>query len=445
VTMIRPSSGAPAGPPARQPRASGPSGSSLDPGRRGGFRIAGIPVTLTPGAYLLGVLAAGFGALTLPAIDPGRSVAGYLAAAAGVVVVLLGSMVAHELAHSIMALRYGLSVPVTVGLFGGLRHGRALQPGSTAEQELPSPGAQWRVAAAGPLTSLVLGLVGVAGAVFLPILGAGLLAASVAAAAAWINGLLAVANLIPGAGLDGGRIVRALAWARSGDSTRAGLIAARFGQVSGAILTGAGVTALALGHLGGLWFGLIGLLMVAASRGEAAQARTSAALAGIQVRDILPPDGGLAPSARGWQTVQDFLELQSMDSDGPGQLARLGATAYPVRDFDGQLCGLVTLTQLLAVPGSQRAGTRLSQVATPAAALAFTTLDEPVTGLRARLARGPGQSRPATAAALHTDGHALVLGPSGELAGLLTPDDFAGAAQFGTLRPATAGAGPGPR
>ena len=91
---------------------------------------------LIPSDYLLGVLTAGFGALTLPAVDPGRSVAGYLAAAAGVVVILLGSMVAHELAHSIMARRYGLSVPVTVGLLGGLQHGRALQPGSI-ELELP--------------------------------------------------------------------------------------------------------------------------------------------------------------------------------------------------------------------------------------------------------------------------------------------------------------------
>ena len=276
-----------------------------------------------------------------------------------------------------------------------------------------------------------------------------------AAAAAWINGLLAVANLVPGAGLDGGRIVRALAWARSGDCARAGLIAARFGQVSGAILAGAGVTALALGHLSGLWFGLIGLIMIAASRGQATQVRTPAALAGVRVRDILPPDGGLAPSARGWQSVQAFLELPHLElahlgSDGPGQLARPGTAAYPVRDFDGQLCGLVTLTQLLAVPGSQRAGTRLSQAATPVAALTFTTLDEPVTDLRARLAggrapRNRAQNRPAAWAALHTAGHALVLGPSGELAGLLTPADFARAARFGTLRPATAGAGPGPR
>jgi Zn-dependent protease len=439
-----------------RPPSAGPGRQPLDPGYFShpgrGFRLAGIPVTLTPGAYLLGVLAAGFGAFTLPALDPGRSLAGYLATAAGVVVALLASMVAHELAHSIMARRYGLSVPVTVGLFGGVRHGRARRPGSAAEQELPGPGAQWRVAAAGPLTSLLLGLVSAAAAVAASLLGAGLLVVAVAAAAAWVNGLLAVANLVPGAGLDGGRIVRALAWARSGDPTRAGLIAARFGQVSGAILVAAGVTALALGHLTGLWFGLMGLLMVGASRAEASQVRTSAALAGVRVRDILPPDGGLGPTARGWQTVQDFLgdDSRGRDSlgpdlpgrDGADRLAGHGPTAYPVRDFDGQLSGLVTLAQLLAVPENRRDAARLSQVATPVASLTFTTLDEPLTGLRARLAHG-GHGRPDSLAALHSTAHALVLGPSGELAGLLTPADFARAVQFSALRTATARAGPG--
>ena len=434
-----------------RPPSAGPGRQPLDPGYFShpgrGLRLAGIPVTLTPGAYLLGVLAAGFGAFTLPALDPGRSLAGYLAAAAGLVVVLLASMVAHELAHSIMARRYGLSVPVTVGLFGGVRHGRARRPGSPAEQELPGPGAQWRVAAAGPLTSLLLGLVSAAAAVAASLLGAGLLVVAVASAAAWVNGLLAVANLVPGAGLDGGRIVRALAWARSGDPTRAGLIAARFGQVSGAILVAAGVTALALGHLTGLWFGLMGLLMVGASRAEASQVRTSAALAGVRVRDILPPDGGLGPTARGWQTVQDFLGGDSLGRDFPGRdgadrLAGHGPTAYPVRDFDGQLSGLVTLTQLLAVPENRRDAARLSQVATPVAYLTFTTLDEPLTGLRARLAHG-GHGRPDSLAARQTPAHALVLGPSGELAGLLTPADFTRAVQFGALRTATARAGPG--
>jgi Zn-dependent protease len=444
VTLTRPPAGAPtgapAGPPARQPGDSGPAGSSADPRRQRGFRIAGIPVTFTPGAALLGVLAAGFGALILPELDPGRSVGGYLAAAAGLVIVLLGSMVTHELAHSVMARRYGRRVPVTVGFFGGLRHGRAHRPGSLSELEWPSPRARWRVAAAGPLASLLLGVLAAATASILSALGAGLLPVAVAAAAAWINGLLAVANLVPGAGLDGGRIVRALAWARSGDPTRAGLIAARFGQVSGAILTAAGVTALAFGHLAGLWFGLTGLLMIWASRAEASQVRTSAALTGVRVRDILLPDGGLAPTARGWQMVGAFLQ----DEGGEG-MAQAAATAYPVRDFDGRLAGLVTLAQLLSVPAGRRDVTRLSQVATPVACLAFTTLDEPLTDLRARLVRGDGQRRPASPAARHTAGYALVLGPSGEPAGLLTPADFARAAQAGGLRFSTAGAGPGPR
>jgi hypothetical protein len=73
--------------------------------------------------------------------------------------------------------------------------------------------------------------------------------------------------------------------------------------------------------------------------------------------------------------------------------------------------------------------------------LAFTTLDESLTDLRARLTRGGGQRRPASPAALHTAGYALVLGPSGELAGLLTPADFARATQFGVLRASTAGTG----
>jgi Zn-dependent protease len=444
VTMTRPPAGppvgGPAGPPARQPGDSGPAGSSADPRRPGGFRVAGVPVNFTPGAALLGVLAAGFGALALPELDPGRSVGGYLAAAAGLVVVLLGSMAAHELAHSIVARRYGLAVPATVGFFGGLRHGRAYRPGSAAQSELPSARAQWQVAAAGPLASLLLGVFAAAAAVTLSALGAGLLPVAVAAAAAWVNGVLAAANLVPAAGLDGGRIVRALAWARSGDPTRAGLVAARFGQVSGAILTAAGVTALALSHLAGLWLVLMGLLMVGASRAEAGQVRTSAALAGVRVRDILLPDGGLAPTARGWQLVGAFLE-----DEGSEGLAHPAATAYPVRDFDGQLTGLVTLAQLLSVPAGRRDVTRLSQVATPVACLTFTTLDEPLTDLRARLATG-GQQRPASPAALHTAGYALVLGPSGELAGLLTPADFARAAHHvGGLRFTTAGAGPGPR
>ena len=380
---------------------------------------------MTAGGYLLGVLAAGASALILPTVTPGKPVASYLTATVALVVILLASLIAHEVGHAVVARRYRGRAQATVGFFGGIGHGRA---------ELPSARAQWQVAVAGPLVSLLLAALSLAVLVVLggPARTGTLLPATVAVAAVWINGLLAVANLIPAAGLDGGRIVRALAWARSGDPTRAILISARFGQVTGAILTAAGITAIVLHHVTGVWAVLLGILMITASRAEAGQAMTSAALAGLRVRDILAA-GQPAPVARGWQSVQSFLEGDSELGLAP---APPGVTAFAVRDFDGQLTGLVTRSQLSAVPRGRRPVTRLSQAATPLDHLVFTTPDEPLTGLRARL-----NVRPAGPAAMYTAGHVLVLGADGELAGVLTPADFTRAAQLGARRSAPPGRG----
>jgi Zn-dependent protease len=380
---------------------------------------------VTAGGYLLGVLAAGASALILPAVTPGKPVASYLTATVALVVILLASLVAHEVGHAVVARRYRGRAQATVGFFGGIGHGRT---------ELPSARAQWQVAVAGPLVSLLLAALSLAVLVGLggPARSSTVLPATVAVATVWINGLLAVANLIPAAGLDGGRIVRALAWARSGDPTRAILISARFGQVTGAILTAAGITAIVLHHVTGIWAVLLGILMITASRAEAGQAMTSAALAGLRVRDILAT-GQPAPVARGWQSVQSFLEGDSELGLAP---APPGVTAFAVRDFDGQLTGLVTRSQLSAVPRGRRPVTRLSQAATPLDHLVFTTPDEPLTGLRARL-----NVRPAGPAAMYTAGHVLVLGADGELAGVLTPADFTRAALLGARRSAPPGRG----
>jgi Zn-dependent protease len=412
VTMIRPPASAPAQ----------PSPDPAGPGRR---QVTGVHVRVTTGGYLLGALAAGASALILPAVAPGKAVASYFTATAAVVVILLVSMIAHELGHAVALRRYRGRADATVGFLGGIGHGRA---------ELPSARAQWQVAVAGPLVSLLLAALSLAALVALggPARTGTLLPATVAAASIWINGLLTVANLIPAAGLDGGRIVRALAWARSGDPTRAILISARFGQVTGAILAAAGITAIALHHVAGVWASLLGILMVAASRAEAGQAMTSAALAGLRVRDILPA-GQPAPVARGWQSVESFLAGDSELGLAP---APPGVTAFAVRDFDGQLTGLVTRGQLSVVPRGRRPVTRLSQAATPVDHLVFTTPDEPLSTLRARLS-----VRPAVPAARYTAGHVLVLGADGELAGVLTPADFTRAAQPGARRSAPPGRG----
>ena len=205
---------------------SGP-GAGSGPGRpRGGLRLAGFAVRLTLGAQLLAMLTVLAGALVLPDVAPGLPAVAYLAATAVLVIGFLASLIAHELAHAVVARRHGATAEeIRIGFFGGTAHGR---------HEYATPRGLWRAAAAGPASSLILAAASAGIALGLAALDAGRLPAAVFAAFAWINIVLAVLNLLPGAGLDGGRLIQALAWARSGDRARAAITAARAGQVAGA-------------------------------------------------------------------------------------------------------------------------------------------------------------------------------------------------------------------
>jgi CBS domain-containing protein/Zn-dependent protease len=404
-----------------RPRGNAPTGQGSGPGRRaGGMRIAGFVVRLTAGAYVLATLAVVVSALTLRAAAPGWPAGAYAAATAGVVVVVLGSLIGHELAHALAARHHGAgSREILIGFFGSTTHGR---------YQLPTPRAQWHTAAAGPAASLAAAGLSVAIAAGLSALGTGQLTVIVFVVAAWINAVLGLVNLLPGAGADGGLMVRALVWARTGDPVRAGLTSARIGQATGAVLAAAGLTALALGYLGGLWIVLISLLMIVASRAEARRILSTTALSGLHVRDVLPLSPPPPAAIYSWQTVGAFL-----DAEGPGAAqagpAGSAATTFPLCDLDGKLTGIVTLSQLAALPAGHRDTTRVSDVATPIAHMVITTPDESLSDVLARMAR-----RPASPMALHTIGHALVLRDDGTLAGLLSPADIARTAQLRALR-----------
>jgi len=365
-------------------------------------------------------------ALILPDIAPGWPAVAYLAATGAVVIGFLASLIAHELAHAVVARRYGAPAEeIRIGFFGGKAHG---------QHEYATPRGLWRAAAAGPAASLALAAVSVGITLGLAELGAGRLPVAVFAALAWINSLLAVINLLPGAGLDGGRLVQAMAWARSGDRARAAITAARAGQLAGALFIAGGVTMLALGYLDGIWPGLLGLAMITSSRAQAREVLAITALAGLCVRDILPRSGSAAVAIPGWQTVQSFLDggaaTGNVQPGGTGTgLDTGGALAFPLRDFDGHAAGVLTLSQLTLVPADQRDRLRLTNVATTVADVVTTTLDEPMGQLLARLS-----IRPATPAALHTAGHALVVTGDGTPAGVLTPEDFRRASEIGRLR-----------
>ena len=389
---------------------------------RTGLRIAGITVRLTTGAYLLAMLVVLVAALTLPDAAPGWSAFAYLAATAGLVIGFLGSLVAHEVAHAVAARHYGVdTAEIRIGVSGSAGHAR---------HEFATPRAAWRVAAAGPAASLAVIAVSVAVTLVLAAVGAGQLAVTAFAALTWINIVLTVINALPGAGLDGGRVVHAVAWARSGDRARAAVAAGRIGQFTGALLIAGGVAMLALGYLAGILAGLVGLMMVTVSRAQVREVLAITALAGLRVRDILhrADPAGVSPA---WQTVQAFLDREFAGSQGQGMGFGLGdgaAVAFPLRDFDGSAGGVVTLTQLAAVPPASRASVRLADIATPVGDLVTTTPDEQLSRLLSRLAVAPR-----TPAALHTSGHALVLDEEGRPAGVLTPADFSRASQLGSL------------
>ena len=399
------------------------SGAGSGPGRpRGGFRLAGFAVRLTLGAQVLAMLTVLAGALVLPDVAPGLRVVAYLAATAVLVTGFLASLIAHELAHAVVARRHGATAEeIKIGFFGGT-HGR---------HEYATPRGLWRAAAAGPAASLILAAASAGITLGLTTLHAGPLPAVVFAAFAWINIVLAVLNLLPGAGLDGGRLIQALAWARSGDRARAAITAARVGQAAGVLLLAGGVTALALGYLDGIWAGLIGLVMISTARAQAREVQAITALAGLYVRDVVSRSGPAAAAIPGWHTVQSFLDDQagSPAAGGAGApLGVIGASAFPLRDFEGHAAGVLTLSQLALVPAGQRDRLRLMDVATPVADVVTTTPDEPLGQLLARLS-----IRPAIPAALHTAGHALVLSEDGAPAGVLTPEDFRRASQAGWL------------
>ena len=409
-------------------------GTGAGPGApRGGLRLAGLPVRLTPGAQLLAMLTVLASALLLPDLAPGWSAVGYLAATAVLVIGFLASLIVHELAHAVVARNHGAPAgEIRIGFFGGAVHGR---------HEYATPRGLWRAAAAGPASSLVLAAACVGVTLGLAGLDAGRLLVVVFTGLAWINAVLAIFNLLPGAGMDGGRLVQALAWARSGDRARGAVTAARTGQVAGGLLIAGGVATLALGYLGGIWLGLIGLAMLASSRAQAREVLAITALAGLRVRDIVP-ESGSAAAIPGWQTVRSFLDggvqagstvagstvADSTVADGTPSLAASGATAFPLRDFEGHAAGLLTLSQLALVPADRWDRLRLIDVATPLGQVVTTTLDEPMGQLLPRLS-----IRPATPAALHTAGHALVIADDGTPAGVLTPDDFRRAGQLGQL------------
>jgi Zn-dependent protease len=307
-------------------------------GRVAGIRVGAnwtVALILALIAWLLGVL---------PGAAPHQPVAVYCVLACATAVLFLASLLGHELSHALVARRNGLSVrAITLWMLGGI---------TELQGEPPDAAADLRIAAVGPAASAA------AAGVFLGVAMAVKYAggpAVVTAALVWLalmNGLLAAFNMLPGAPLDGGRVLRALLWRHYRDRRRGEVAAARAGQFLGAGIISVGVVELLLWDpLGGLWLMLIGWFLIGAADAERRAATAMSALAGVRVADVMTADPQVA---QGWITVQDFA----------GRIAAWPRQdAFPVVDWSGRLAG-VAVTELLArIPPGDRAELRLDRVA----------------------------------------------------------------------------------
>lgn len=282
-----------------------------------------------------------------------HEVGGYRPALYWVAAVLTGlafyaSLLVHELAHAFVARRRGMQVKgIVLWLLGGM---------AQIDGDAPDARSELRMAGAGPLTSGAVALAAGGLAWLLSWLGMSALAVAALSWLAGINLLLAAFNLLPAFPLDGGRVLRAILWHRSGDRARATATAARSGRAIGLGVVAVGLFEAFSGNVSGLWVAFVGwfirgaatrqLILTGATGRPPFVTPVSGASAVVLLPGIgLPPGLGspavaVPSSLTVWETYSRYFRLTQL-------------THLPVVDEAGRILGEVTLEGLHGVPGER--------------------------------------------------------------------------------------------
>jgi Zn-dependent protease len=240
------------------------------------------------------------------------------------------SILLHELGHSLVSQRCGIPVPrITLLLVGGVAE-IAREP-DDARSEL-------KIALGGPAVSLLL--VGVFVAIQRVCDAQGWLGAMLVASWLWqANLVLVIFNMFPGYPLDGGRVLRAILWARSGRLRRSTQITSRIGVGFAWLLLTLGLALIILrGQWNGCFLVLIAIFLKGAAEAGYANAVQREVLAGVRVRDFMTPGAPMLPT-----TLPLSLVVEDYFRTGHH-------TAYPVCDGEGEFRGLLRLENLKEVP-----------------------------------------------------------------------------------------------
>jgi len=329
-----------------------------------------------------------------------------------------GSIVLHELGHAAVAIRNKIGIlGIDLWLFGGV---------AKLERDSTSPGVEFRIAAAGPLVTLLIALfcigagAAAGGSDFLSVvrfqevtISSGLQA--VLGYLASINIIVLVFNLIPGFPLDGGRIARAIAWKITGDRNRATQIAGRMGQFASYAMIGLGVASVAFYDLFlGIWLIFIGLFLGQAARSAVYQTAVLERIEGLKVSDVMDANPVVIPG--------DLPIGRALDE----YFLRYRWPWFPVVDTYGYFIGLVDRERAERIPEDRQPVFTVQEIMRADEGNLRVSTDDRIEDL---LGNEP----------LGRVGALMAVDESGRLRGVVTLDQIRRALQQGASGGATAG------
>jgi len=361
-------------------------------------RIAGIQIGINwSWLIVFALLTWSWATAIFPDQNPGLSDGTYWAMSLVAALLFFASILLHELGHAFQARREGMEIEgITLWLFGGVAQFKGM---------FPSAGAEFRIAVAGPIVSLVLGVLFVATAIGVQGVAA---VDGVAAWLGYINLTLLIFNLLPALPLDGGRVLRSALWAARGDFAWATRVAASIGRGFGFLFIAGGVALFFWRNdIGGLWLAFIGWFLLGAASAEARYIAVRDALSGLRVRDLMT----LEP-----QTVTPSMSIGELMDDVVWNHRH---TTYPVVE-NGRAVGLLPFRCVAQVPRGQWDERTVRDCMLPADEVPTLTENEPLEEALVELSNGVGRG-------LVLDGERLV--------GLLSISDVGRALETRRPRP----------
>lgn len=353
------------------------------------MRIKGIPVEIHISWLLIFFLfSISLAQSYFPLMIEGLSITVYWAAGIITTLIIFASVLTHEFGHSLVAINEGIPIKkITLFIFGGV---------AQMEAEPKSPKAEFKVTAAGPLTSLAIAVV--AGALYYLVLPPGQIISESIFFVARVNLIMAVFNLIPAFPLDGGRLFRSLIWFFGKNILKATRIAVAFGSILSFIAMGLGFVIIFFqGNLWGLWLIFIGWMIYQAGQSSYSQLVFKDTFSGMKVSEVMSTNlQTISPDATLEELADYFLHYKY--------------GAFPVV-YGSTTHGLVTLQDMKKVPREKWPDTTVGRILTP---LRETMVARPDSDAAEVMMKMASQEL----------GRALVMEENGELVGILSRTDM---------------------